>query len=228
VSPRRRACQAGRLTRRHHRLSRAESHVRRGTDELLQKDCRHTESGGYLCWKSHSVAPPQVHTRPRRPCAWRFIRCLSEAAWMTPAERRPALSRDGSSPVWFCLHVPGSGIWPQFDDRVCPVWRRFGGLGGLPSVLRCVVKGLLVVQRLSKPAVLPGVRGAIVARRRVLGLERAGLAGPLRRPAALGEFLPGRGIVFRGGEGGLGQAGTVGGDALLDGARGSATGASGR
>ncbi len=30
------------------------------------------------------------------------------------------------------------------------------------------VSGLLVVQRLSKPAVLPGVRGVIVARRRVL------------------------------------------------------------
>jgi hypothetical protein len=39
---------------------------------------------------------------PRTPPAAlrrRVIRCLSEAAWMTPAERRPALSRDGSSPV---------------------------------------------------------------------------------------------------------------------------------
>jgi hypothetical protein len=34
---------AGRRSRRHHRLSRAESHVRRGTDEFLQRDCWHAE-----------------------------------------------------------------------------------------------------------------------------------------------------------------------------------------
>src|ERR1700729_408564 len=36
------------------------------------------------------------------------------------------------------------------------------------AALQGEVGGLLVVQRLSKPAVLPGARGVIVARRRVL------------------------------------------------------------
>ena len=38
---------------------------------------------------------------PRLPLAAlrrKLIRCLSGAAWMTLAEQRPALSRDGSSP----------------------------------------------------------------------------------------------------------------------------------
>jgi hypothetical protein len=60
----------------------------------------------------------------------------------------------------------GSG--PNFVKASATIGGRSGGLGRLPAGLPCGVKGLLVVQRLSKPAVLPGVRGVIVARRCLL------------------------------------------------------------
>jgi hypothetical protein len=76
---------------------------------------------------------------------------------------RPQRRRPGPAGCGVVL-LASVGIWPQFSDGVCPAWRRFGGPGRLPAGLPCVVKGLLVVQRLSMPAVLPGVRGVIVAR----------------------------------------------------------------
>ena len=67
-------------------------------------------------------------------------------------------------------------IWPQFSDAVCPA--RAGGVRrcldapfmSVVVALRCEARWLLVVRRLPKPAVLPGARGVIVARRLALAV----------------------------------------------------------
>jgi hypothetical protein len=74
-------------------------------------------------------------------------------------------------------HILGSG--PNLVMRSALPCRRLRLRPDVPLVsvvvaLRDEVSGLLVVQRLSKPAVLPEVRGVIVARRRVLVMPWSG------------------------------------------------------
>jgi Transposase len=86
-----------------------------------------------------------------------------------PANQRRRVRIACTRGQWFCSSAAGSGICPQFREGHLTRWvavRR--GFGVLPAGLPCGVKGLLVVQRLSRAAVLPGVRGVIVATRRVL------------------------------------------------------------
>jgi hypothetical protein len=53
----------------------------------------------------------------------------------------------------------------EFDDLVCPDWNWFKDFRRIICRFALRNEGFLVVQRLSMPAVLPGICGVIAARR---------------------------------------------------------------
>ncbi len=108
-----------------------------------------------------ALAPPRD---PPLDAGWSLGECNRWGQDSRPA-RVPEIDRGGRN--WSAGGAI-SRIWPQFRDAICRERRPFGRLGRLSAGLPWHVMGLLVVQRLSRPAVLPGVRGVIVARRRVL------------------------------------------------------------
>jgi hypothetical protein len=124
VSPARRAWQAGRLTRRHYRLARAESQVRRGTDEPLQKDSLPNiglpvKSAGTTERRAHRIIMVVAAVRtwqPRPELLTRLTQALRRPPPPDPLQPLSPRESPGTSCAW-----PGRGSGSYRTGSARPV-----------------------------------------------------------------------------------------------------------